>query len=878
MDKQSVIKQFNDFFISQNRIKQIGDLSHNLALSDIPGLNKNKIKIGRTSISIPDYIFEHSIGNKTELDAFTTNEAEIYYIDSKYKKYYRVGRDIEVGKYSLQENEILKFEFNYDIDDDFKFHFIVIEFSSEKGIVARKYSKLHNVRILPNKETSYLRAFIVPENNGFIYNVEANVVKEDMVVLNNTFLDLNTDVMYNPDSRVIMKKEKENLLVSVPKLNKKFIYFSYGIQNNSFNKITDQSLININTKNLYKVTTPFKLHDEIDFTPTIIEYNDTGKTNLIKLNNNSVFIKFQKDTSAIRLSYRFNGIGKVEIQPINIIEYKTETEYEIVEWNSRYEIDTHMKTVKSIKDLRMAVIMDEFTYHSYKYEADLLRLTFDNWKNEIKSFMPHFIFIESSWHGNNGDWSKKIAYVTDEKHRHIKELIAFTQSLNIPVVFWNKEDPVHYDHFIHTAKLCDYVFTTDQDRIEDYKAECNHENVDVLQFAAQPINHNPLKIQKERVDGISFAGSYYGLREERSKDMNRLFKASIPHNLYIYDRNYDYTKKGERLNFLFPEEFRKYVLGTLPFYEIEKAYKGYKYMININTVKTSPTMYARRVYEGLASGTPIISNYSLGMEKQFGDIIGYSENVDELNDFLVKLNRDKTEYNKIKQIGIRRVLDNHTYEQRLLQICNSLGYEFEKVTPTVTCIGFSKSDEELINIIDNYNHINYDGKSLIIILDNFNQNYSLTNGKITIISSEKVKLFFETINKVISADFIAPICANDFYGENYLSDLLLAEKYSYADIIGKSSKYFYNKDSQTINEENTTSQHEYTSNLNSYSSIFKSEIFSHHTIIDAFSYLDNKISLKELEYLGVKMFSNDNLNYIKNGRSLKQEITNKIEI
>src|SRR5699024_304409 len=146
------------------------------------------------------------------------------------------------------------------------------------------------------------------------------------------------------------------------------------------------------------------------------------------------------------------------------------------------------------------------------------------------------------------------------------------------------------------------------------------------------------------------------------------------------------TKKGERLNFLFPEEFRKYILGTLPFYEIEKAYKGYKYMININTVKTSPTMYARRVYEGLASGTPIISNYSLGMEKQFGDIIGYSDNEEELNNYLRMLNENESEYNKVKQLGIRRVLSSHTYEQRLLQIAREIGYELEGIASNITFI------------------------------------------------------------------------------------------------------------------------------------------------------------------------------------------------
>lgn len=876
MDKQSVVEEFNEYFISKNRVKHIEDLSYNLPLSEIKGINKNNIIIGRTAISIPEHILENSTGNKTVFDAFTNSKDGIYYVDSEYKKYYRLGNDIEVENYSLRENEILKFEFNYDNHDDINCHFIVIEFSTEKGILARKYSNLNGVRILPNKETNYLRAFIVPENKGFFYNLEMNVVKENMTVLSNTFLELNTDVMYNPDTRVTMKKDNDNLLISVPELNKNFIYLSYGIQNNSFNKIPEQSLINVNTKNLYKLITPFKLHDEIDFTPTVIEYNNTGKTNLIKLTNESEFIRFQKDTSAIRLSYRFTGTGKVEIQPINIIEYETETEYEIVEWNSRYEIDTHMKTIKSIKDLRMAVIMDEFTYHSYKYEADLLRLTFDNWKNEINSFMPHFIFIESSWHGNNGDWSKKVAYVTDEKHSYIKELITFAQSLNIPVVFWNKEDPVHYDHFIHTAKLCDYIFTTDQDRVDDYKAACNHENVDVLQFAAQPINHNPVKIQKERVDGISFAGSYYGLREERSRDMKRLFRASIPHNLYIYDRNYEYTKKGERLNFLFPEEFRKYILGTLPFYEIEKAYKGYKYMININTVKTSPTMYARRVYEGLASGTPIISNYSLGMEKQFGDLIGYSENTEYLEKYLAKLNSSSSEYNKIKQLGIRRVLTNHTYKKRLTQITATLGYELEEEDPKVTFISFIKYKYEVSKVIEKYKNINHSNKNLIIVVNEDISDITYLEHNIIIFNENRLLKNFETINELIKSDYFAPINNEDFYGKNYLHDLLLSTLYVDADIIGK--KNYYVLENNQIIEKNSGDEYEYTTEVNHDTSIFKSKVFSRINLYESFQYLKGHIPISNLSFLGIQVYSADKMNYIKAGQTDKGRLKEQVII
>lgn len=870
MDKQSVINQFNEYYINQNRIKHTEDLSYNLPLNEILGINKNNIIIGRTSISIPENILENLTGNITELDAFTNGDTGIYYVDSQYKKYYLIGDDIAVGNYSLKENEILRFNFNYDSENDMKCYFIVIEFSDEKGIVARKYSNLNNVRVLPHEETKYLRVYLVPEHSGFIYNIEMNTDKENMAVLNNTFLEVNAEVMYNPDTRVTMANSEDSLLISVPDLNKKFIYFSYAIENNSFNKIPEHSLVSVNTKNLYKLTTPFVLHDEIDFTPTVIEYNKNGKTNLIKLTNDSQFIKFQNDTTAVRLSYRFSGAGKVEVQPINIIEYEMETEYETVKWNSRYEIDTHMNTIKSIKDLRMAVIMDEFTYHSYKYEADLLRLTFDNWKNEIISFMPHFIFIESSWHGNNGDWSKKIAYVTDEKHSYIKELIAFAKSLNIPVVFWNKEDPVHFDHFIHTAKLCDFVFTTDQDRVDDYKAVCNHENVDVLQFAAQPVNHNPVKIQKERIEGISFAGSYYGLREERSKDMNRLFKASIPHNLSIYDRNYEFTKNGERLNFLFPEEFRKYILGTLPFYEIEKAYKGYKYMININTVKTSPTMYARRVYEGLASGTPIISNYSLGMEKQFGDIIGYSENEDELNHYLAKLNNNESEYNKVKQLGIRRVLSEHTYSQRLLQIASKLGYKFTLPKEKISFISFVDSEQKVSKALKIFNNINYSNKELVIaVKDNVND-YCMLSSNISVMNEQRIIEHFETLNKFISADYIVPISINDFYGENYLKDLLLAVLYSNADIIGKQN-YFTNNDNN-LEEINKDAEHEFTKIVNNNSSMISLNVFSNFSLQESLKYLSGEKQISDLNYLGIKIYSNDKMNYIKNGSEVSSEL------
>lgn len=874
MDNTSLINQFNDFYINENRIKHIEELSQDIPVEQLSKNQNNQIIIGNTTIDIPENILGFAENNAIEIDTYMNEDKSIYYVDKTFKKYCKIGQDISLEDYRLGHNEILNFNFEYEEFEPLNLRFIIIEFSESKGIMARQYNHLEKIDVLPHEDTKYLRVFLISGSSGFLYNTSFSVSIESMNVINEYNLEVSSDIIYNPDHRVNVTDGDENILIQVPETEKEFIYFSYNIQNNSFNKLPESSLITVNSENLYEIHCPFIIHNELDFTPTLIEYNDKGKTNLIKLKNEKEFINFQKDTKSIRLSYRFAGAGEVELGNVSIREYEGENNFESVQWDSRHEIDAHMKTVQNIKDLRVAVIMDEFTYHSYKYEANLLRLSFDNWKNEIISFMPNFILIESSWHGNDSEWTKKIAYVTDEKHSYIKKLISFAKSLNIPIVFWNKEDPVHYEHFIETAKLCDYVFTTDADKVESYKQDCNHENVSVLQFAAQPLTHNPIKIQKERVKGISFAGSYYALREERSMDMNRLFKASIPYNLYIYDRNYEHTIKGERLNFLFPEEFRKYILGSLPFYQIDKAYKGYKFMININTVKYSPTMYARRVYEGLASGTPIISNYSLGMEKQFGDIIGYSEDEVELHKYLAKLDNDESEYNKVKQIGIRRVLSQHTYSKRLLEMATKLGFDLKVDIPTVTFISFVDDTSMVDKVEKIFNSIDYENKRLLVIVDSSLEDYSILDKGITVISKSNLTENFITLEQITDSDYITVISIDDFYGENYLNDLLLATLYTQAQVIGKSNHYINeNNDLKEVNQE---SEHEYTETININSSILATQVFSNLSLKKTLVYLTGKEPISDLMYLGLQVYSNDKMNYIKKGASLEQKLKDKV--
>ena len=114
------------------------------------------------------------------------------------------------------------------------------------------------------------------------------------------------------------------------------------------------------------------------------------------------------------------------------------------------------------KKLKVAAIMDAFTYACYAPECELLQITPDDFKAEIDGFSPDLLFIESVWRGKDNLWRFKL----HDNMEALCALTAYCRANGIPVVFWSKEDPVHFGVFIRAAALADFVFTTDADCIE----------------------------------------------------------------------------------------------------------------------------------------------------------------------------------------------------------------------------------------------------------------------------------------------------------------------------------------------------------------------------------------------------------------------------
>lgn len=514
----------------------------------------------------------------------------------------------------------------------------------------------------------------------------------------------------------------------------------------------------------------------------------------------------------------------------------------------------------NLSELRVACIMDDFTYECYSRECHLFPLTPDNWQAEMEAAQPHFLFVESAWAGKDGLWRRKISGTSKE----LVELIQWCRARQIPTVFWNKEDPVHFDTFIRTASLFDFVFTTDIDCVARYKAVLGHDRVGVLPFACQPALHNPIQTM-ERKDAFCFAGSYYARYPERQRDMETFVDTlSKLRPFVIYDRNLH----SSSTSFMFPEKYRPFIVGHLRPDEIDKAYKGYKYGINMNSVKYSQSMFARRVYELLASNSIVVSNFSRGLRNLFGDLVIATDDPGELQRRLQPILDDDVYYRKIRLLGLRKVMSEHTYSDRLALIVRRVfGRELGFQWPRVTMIAFVRNQHDYESVSGAFARQNYPNKRLVLICGEGYKPDTPGQGVVLYSEQEARQLHFRD---VVQDGFVSLLVPTDWYGPNYLIDLVLAVRYSDAKVIGKGA-YFCNVSGQ-VQLRNTNLQYQWIDAVPVRRAVAAVDVLGDEPLYDWASNVGNR------QFSGTRILSVDEFNYCEDGVDLREPLLGDLDI
>ncbi|WP_051903123.1 glycosyltransferase family protein [Pseudomonas fluorescens] len=499
--------------------------------------------------------------------------------------------------------------------------------------------------------------------------------------------------------------------------------------------------------------------------------------------------------------------------------------------------------------LKVAGVMDTFTYDAYRHECQLLQLTPAHWLAELEAFQPQLLFIESAWRGKDDLWRNKVAHNSEE----LRGIVQWCRDRDIPTVFWNKEDPVHYETFLNTAKPFDVVFTTDIDCIHRYKGALGHARVYLLPFACQPAVHNPIELY-ERKDGFCFAGSYYVRYTARTHDLENILSALPGYApLEIFDRNLGHPHPNHQ----FPNEYQPYIVGSLSAEQMPLAYKGYRYGINLNSVKQSQSMFARRVFELLGSNTLTVSNFSRGLRLLLGDLVITTDNGAHMRSRLKTLADTPQGSAKLRLAGLRKVMQEHTYAHRLRYVMAKVtGTPQDDPLPTICIIANAVNLAELLALTHHLQRQRYPNIIMNVVV---NSEATATDPRLRLINRRQLNA--TTVAELANgAGWVAGMVAEDYYGPHYLLDLALATRYSQANVLGKVAHYAV--DEHGIHLFNAGQDYRRADAIAARCALIKTTLLARQTAHD---WLD---SLPTLEYRDPKALATDAFSYCRQAAGL----------
>ncbi|WP_353354880.1 glycosyltransferase [Intrasporangium sp. DVR] len=457
-------------------------------------------------------------------------------------------------------------------------------------------------------------------------------------------------------------------------------------------------------------------------------------------------------------------------------------------------------------ELRVGVILDDFSRLAFRYEWDQVELTAAGWRTEVAA--PRridLLFVESAWHGNQDSWQYALTGPTAPRPALV-ELLEWCRAEGVPTVFWNKEDPVHYEDFLDTARLFDHVWTTDSERVGDYHRDLGHDRVGVLPFAAQPSIHNPVRPTRgHQARDIAFAGMYFAHKyPERRAQMDLLLGAAervssrMPLGLEIFSRFLGHDDRYQ-----FPGTLADRVVGSLSYEQTLSAYRGYKVFLNVNSVVDSPSMCARRIFEITACGTPVVSTPSAAIGKFFpGDEVIQVSEPQEAEWTLRALYNSPELRDRMVHSAQRRIWAEHTYTRRVDDVLGGAGLEAHRVKrPTVSALVSTNRPHQLDHVLATL-AAQQDVELEVAVLTHGFEGASTVRDKARALGIENLVTLEAPadvplgacLNRLVAAasgDLVAKIDDDDLYGPHYLRDQLNALDYSGADVVGKQAHHMY---------------------------------------------------------------------------------------
>ena len=332
---------------------------------------------------------------------------------------------------------------------------------------------------------------------------------------------------------------------------------------------------------------------------------------------------------------------------------------------------------------KIGIISDLFLYKSFEGLADFRPIYPNNYQEHADIDV---LLLVSTWRGiDDISWKGVTARRSDLRELLFQEILPFYRSLDIPIVFYSKEDPPNYEHFLSFAQQADYIFTSAEEMIERYQQDCPQaKSIDVLPFGINPKHHSPIGSQQGSLQPVvPFAGSWFNHKyDQRAKWGGNILDAvaaSDYYDLLIFNRNSDLLDSRYR----FPNRYANIVTPAIDHQTLLDIQRKADISVNLNSVSDSSSMFANRAIELQAQGTWVLSNYNVALNSRYPHIHisnGFEDTLAALN------NIQEPEVREIQAAGIRAVFSHELALMRVAKILSTIGHTANVTDPTVAIV------------------------------------------------------------------------------------------------------------------------------------------------------------------------------------------------
>ncbi|MDP7040232.1 MAG: glycosyltransferase, partial [Myxococcota bacterium] len=229
---------------------------------------------------------------------------------------------------------------------------------------------------------------------------------------------------------------------------------------------------------------------------------------------------------------------------------------------------------------------------------------------------------------------------------------------------------------------------------------------------------------------------------------------------------------------------------------------------------------------------------------------------------------------RIGHLGLRKVLSEHTYKERMNFILQQMGMDkfVQQSNPMISVVCSTNRPHRIGNVLDNYQRQSYENKELLVILNEDSMSVEgvkkliadrgIDNARVFQLPSERS--LGECLNLAIDkseGEFWTKIDDDNYYAENFLSDLMLAFDYTDAAIVGKCAYYCYLSGSKTLAIRFFGEENKYVNFLSGSAMICKREVFDKVRFPEQ-SISEDTIFLKDCIKNNFKLYSADKYNYV----------------